>query len=84
MNGLTSIAALRTLGLRPGDTVLITGGAGVLASYAIPLAKCEGLRVIADARQEDAELLRRLGVDMIVARGDGMARRREIQCPTRA
>jgi NADPH:quinone reductase-like Zn-dependent oxidoreductase len=81
MNGLTSVAALRALALRPGDTLFVTGGAGVLAGYAIPLARCEGIRVIADAKEEDAEMLRRMGVDMIVPRGDGMEEAVRRLCP---
>ena len=45
MNGLTSLASLQALALRPGDTLLVTGGAGVLAGYAIQLAKAVGVRV---------------------------------------
>jgi NADPH2:quinone reductase len=38
------------LGLSAGDTLAVTGGAGLVASYAIPLAKRLGLRVVADAK----------------------------------
>jgi NADPH:quinone reductase-like Zn-dependent oxidoreductase len=72
MNGLTAIAALRILALQPGDTLLVTGGAGVLAGYAIPLAKREGIRVIADAREADADAVRLVGADTVVPRGAGM------------
>jgi len=72
MNGLTSLASLKALALRPGDTLLVTGGAGVLAGYAIQLAKAVGVRVIADAKEADRESLRSLGVDEIVPRGSSM------------
>src|SRR5487761_1796406 len=49
MNGLTALLALKLLDLRPGQTLAVSGGAGLLASYAIPLAKERGLRVLADA-----------------------------------
>ncbi len=38
----------------------MAGGAGLLGSYVIPLAKERGLRVIADAKPEDEELVREL------------------------
>ena len=71
MNGLTARSGLDLLGLEPGDTLAVTGGAGLLASYVIPLAKEHGLRVIADARPEDEELVRSFGADVVVPRGQG-------------
>lgn len=71
MNGLTARLALEELGLRRGDTLAVTGGAGLLASYAIPLAKRRGLRVIADARPDDEALVRGFGADEVLPRGDG-------------
>lgn len=71
MNGLTARLGLELLGLNAGDTLAVTGGAGQLASYVIPLAKEQGLRVIADAKPEDAELVRSFGADVVVPRGQG-------------
>ena len=71
MNGLTARSGLDLLGLKPGDTLAVTGGAGLLASYVIPLAKEHSLRVIADARPEDEELVRSFGADVVVPRGQG-------------
>jgi len=71
MNGLTALRALELLGLQSGETLAVTGGAGLLASYAIPLAKERGLRVIADASSEDEELVRSFGADVVLPRGDG-------------
>jgi NADPH:quinone reductase len=73
MNGLTAVLALVELGGEPGDTVLVTGGAGALGGYCVQLAKDAGLVVIADAKPEDEELLRQLGADVILPRGDGLA-----------
>lgn len=70
MNGLTAIRSLELLDLHPGDTLVVTGGGGQLASYAIPLAKERGLRVIADAKPGDEELVRSFGADAIVPRGE--------------
>lgn len=69
MNGLTAKLALQMLALSPGTTLGVTGGAGLLASYAIPLAKLAGLRVIADANPEDEELVRGYGADELLPRG---------------
>ncbi len=69
MNGLTARLALDLLGLGPGETLAVTGAAGAVGGYTIQLAKVAGLRVIADAKPEDAELVRGLGADVVVPRG---------------
>jgi NADPH2:quinone reductase len=71
MNGLTALLALELLGLREGQTLAVSGGAGLLASYAISLAKTHGLRVVADAKPEDEALVRSFGADVVLERGDG-------------
>jgi NADPH:quinone reductase len=71
MNGLTAMLGLDLLGLADGATLGVSGGAGLLASYVIPLAKERGLRVVADAKPEDEELVRGFGADDVVPRGDG-------------
>jgi NADPH:quinone reductase len=71
MNGLTALLGLELLALPDGATLVVTGGAGLLASYVIPLAKERGLRVIADAKPEDEELVRGFGADDVLARGAG-------------
>ena len=73
MNGLTALKAIEALCLRPGQVVLVTGGAGGLGGYVIQLAKHAGLKVIVDAKPADRDLLKRLGADEIVPRGEGMA-----------
>jgi NADPH:quinone reductase-like Zn-dependent oxidoreductase len=69
MNGLTARLALDTLGLRPGQTVAITGAAGAVGGYAVQLAKADGLRVVADASEQDEELVKELGADVVLSRG---------------
>jgi NADPH:quinone reductase-like Zn-dependent oxidoreductase len=71
MNGLTAMLGLELLGVQAGQTLAVTGGAGLLASYVIVLAKEAGLRVIADAKPSDVELVRSYGADVVVARGEG-------------
>ncbi len=70
MNGLTAQLALDLLKLRPGQTLGVSGGAGLLAQYATARAKQRGLRVIADARPSEVELVRSYGADVVVPRGD--------------
>ncbi len=73
MNGLTARLGLELLALSTGRTLAVSGGAGLLASYVIPLAKEEGLRVVADAKPDDEELVRGFGADVGVPRGEGFA-----------
>jgi NADPH:quinone reductase len=73
MNGLTALLGLDLLALPDGATLAVTGGAGLLASYVIPLAKERGLRVLADAKPQDAGLVRGFGVDEVLPCGDGFA-----------
>lgn len=75
MNALTARLALDELGLTPGETLAVTGAAGALGGYAIQLAKADGLRVIADAAPADEKLVRELGADHVVPRGDEVAQR---------
>jgi NADPH:quinone reductase len=70
MNGLTALRGLDMLGLSGGETLAVSGGAGLLGSYVIRLAKERGLRVIADAKPEDEELVKGFGADVVVPRSD--------------
>jgi NADPH:quinone reductase len=70
MNGLTAMRGLEMLGLDSGHTLAVSGGAGLLGSYVIPLAKEHGLRVIADAKPEDEALVESFGADEVVPRSD--------------
>ena len=72
MNGLTAFVGLEQLALEEGDTLAVTGGAGLLASYVIPIAKERGIRVLADAKPEDERLVRGFGADVVVPRGDDL------------
>jgi NADPH:quinone reductase len=72
MNGLTALHGLQLLGLVEGQTLAVTGGAGVLASYVIAIAKMRGLRVLADAFPKDERLVRGFGADDVLERGDGL------------
>jgi NADPH:quinone reductase-like Zn-dependent oxidoreductase len=70
MNGLTARLALDLIQLSAGQTLAVSGGAGLLAHYMIVLARQRGLRVIADAKPSEAALVRAFGADVVVARGE--------------
>lgn len=73
MNSLTALSALESAALAPGQTFAVTGGAGWLAYLAIVFAKSQGLRVVADAKPADFDLVRGYGADIVVERGDDFA-----------
>ena len=73
MNGLTARQSLDQLALQPGQTLAVTGAAGCYGGYVVQLAKADGLRVIADASSADEQLVRDLGADIVVPRGDDIA-----------
>ena len=65
--GLTAICAVEdTLKLKAGETILIQGGAGGVASFAIQLAKHLGARVITTASAANHDYLRQIGADEII------------------
>ena len=80
MTGLTALNALQIAALKKGQILAVSGGAGLLAQYAIAAAKRQGIKVIADANPADAELVRGYGADIVVERGPGFAKaiRREL------
>ena len=73
MNGLTARQSLDQLALKPGQTIAVTGAAGCYGGYVVQMAKADGLRVIADASPADEALVRGLGADIVVPRGDDIA-----------
>ena len=73
MNGLTALRGLELLGLASGDTLAVSGGAGLLGSYVIALGRERGLRVIADANPADEHLVRGFGADVVVPRSEDFA-----------
>ena len=65
--GLTALCSVEdTLQLKAGESILIHGGAGGVASYAIQLAKHIGARVITTASAANHDYLRQLGADQII------------------
>jgi len=73
LNATTARLSLNALGLPPGATVAVIGGAGAVGGYAIQLAKADGLTVLADAAPSDEELVRSFGADVVVERRKDVA-----------
>jgi NADPH:quinone reductase-like Zn-dependent oxidoreductase len=67
LTSLTAIWALEdTAHLTRGETVLIQGGAGGVAGFAIQLAKHIGATVITTASRANDEYVRKLGADQVI------------------
>ncbi|PZR55180.1 NADP-dependent oxidoreductase [Xylanimonas oleitrophica] len=73
LNGLTVQRALELADLPPAGTLAVTGAAGAVGAFAVQLAHHRGYRVVADAADEDRELVESLGADTVLPRGDGFA-----------
>jgi len=81
MNALTARFSLDLMGLRPGQVLAVTGAAGAYGGYVVQLAKADGLTVVADASEADEQLVRELGADVVVRRGDDVAERIRAEFP---
>ena len=67
LTGLTALSAIEdTLKLKRGETILIQGGAGGVAGFAIQLAKHIGARVITTASAVNHAYVRSLGADEVI------------------
>jgi NADPH:quinone reductase-like Zn-dependent oxidoreductase len=67
LTGLTALCAVEdSLKLKSGETILIQGGAGGVASFAIQLAKHLGARVITTASAANLSYLRDIGADEVI------------------
>jgi NADPH:quinone reductase-like Zn-dependent oxidoreductase len=67
LTGLTALSAIEeTLKLRAGETILIQGGAGGVASFVLQLAKHIGARVITTTSAANRDYVRDLGADEII------------------
>jgi len=75
MNGLTVRLALDLLALKPGETLAVTGAAGAVGGYSLEMGTAAGLRVVAIASPSDEPLVRKLGAEFFVPRGDDAAER---------
>jgi NADPH:quinone reductase-like Zn-dependent oxidoreductase len=67
LTGLTALSAIEdTLKLKRGETILIQGGAGGVAGFAIQLAKHIGARVITTTSAANRDYVRSLGADEVI------------------
>jgi NADPH:quinone reductase-like Zn-dependent oxidoreductase len=65
--GLTAVVSIEeTLKLKAGETILIQGGAGGVAAFAIQLAKHIGARVITTTSPANLAYVRGLGADEVI------------------
>ena len=65
--GLTALQVLRDLlGVKPGQEVFISGGAGGVGTFAIQIAKWLGARVTTTASKRGEALVRSLGCDDVI------------------
>jgi NADPH:quinone reductase-like Zn-dependent oxidoreductase len=72
--GETAERGLRLLGVGPGHTLFVDGGAGGVGAVVVQMALARGVRVIASAGAENQDYLRELGA-LPVTYGDGLADR---------
>jgi NADPH:quinone reductase-like Zn-dependent oxidoreductase len=67
LTGLTAICTVEDcLKLKAGETILVQGGAGGVAAFAIQLAKHLGARVMTTASKTNHDYLRAIGADEII------------------
>lgn len=71
LNALTAAQVVDLLGDGAGRRLLVTGAAGAVGGYVVPLAAERGWTVTGLARAEDEEFVRDLGADFTVAAGGG-------------
>lgn len=67
LTGLTALVSIEdTLRLRPGEKILIQGGAGGVAGFAIQLAKHIGAHVVTTASPRNIDYVKGLGADQVI------------------
>jgi NADPH:quinone reductase-like Zn-dependent oxidoreductase len=67
LTGLTALITVEdTIQLKKGETFLVQGGAGGVASFAVQLGKHLGARVVTTASKANHDYLRSLGADQVI------------------
>lgn len=65
--GLTALVSVEdTLQLKKGETILVQGGAGGVASFAIQVAKHIGARVVTTTSSANVDYVKSLGADQVI------------------
>jgi len=65
--GITALASIEdAIQLKSGEKILIQGGAGGVAGYAIQLAKSIGATVVTTASSDNHDYVRQLGADEVI------------------
>ena len=72
--GETGERGLRLLGVKPGDTIFIDGGAGGVGSVVVQMAVARGVKVIASSSEANHGYLREIGATPVLY-GEGVADR---------
>ncbi|MEU9115068.1 NADP-dependent oxidoreductase [Streptomyces sp. NPDC048483] len=72
--GLTAYQALKRVGTKQGETVLVHAAAGGVGSLAVQIAVAQGSRVIGTASERNHDFLRSLGAEPVTY-GDGLGDR---------
>jgi NADPH:quinone reductase-like Zn-dependent oxidoreductase len=78
--GGTAYAVLKKLGVKAGETLLIHAAAGGVGTFAVQLAKAQGVNVIGTTGEANHEYLRSLGATP-VSYGDGLLERVRAAAP---
>lgn len=68
MNALTATLALDMTGVQPGESLLVTGGTGMLGGLVLQIAHERGITTLAAGRDDERELLSALGTDSVLPR----------------
>jgi NADPH:quinone reductase-like Zn-dependent oxidoreductase len=74
VSGETAERGLRLLGVKPGDTVFVDGGAGGVGAAAVQMAIALGAKVIASSSEANLDYLREIGATPVLY-GEGLAAR---------
>jgi len=68
-SAVNAMLAVRDAGVKPGDRVLVIGGAGGIGSSIVQLARAAGAEFVAATTSQARPLLESLGVDLVIDYG---------------
>ena len=66
ISGVTALQAVRKAQVRPGQSVLVTGAAGGVGTFAVQIAKAFGAEVTGVCSTSKVDLVRSLGADHVI------------------